>query len=116
MDTTDFIVKFRDFLTNRKKPNGNNYGDYYASDNTSRLNTLLKKITYEELNELNDSNLSNVVSKVMKSFPKTKSSDNKKTIYNYKDYIVVVRLVYEMNTGNKAPKNLYYSNRSIRKS
>ena len=107
MEKKEFEEKFVKYLTRRSKRNGSAYGLNYVKDKVARLRKLQQILSISKLNNITDSNYFDITDEVMKQFNQAIGTTNKH--YRYADYMVVLRLLYEMNnSGKKAKRYAYY--------
>ena len=108
MKKNNIEEEFINFLNRRIKRDGSAYGSNYIKDKLSRLRKLENLFGPSELANINKDNYFDLADSVMK---KMKKPIGKSTLnYVYGDYMVVVRLLYEMNNnGRKAPRYAFYA-------
>ena len=112
MTADDLEKKFVKFLSRRKKSDGELYAPTYAKDKVSRLRKLFQILPLEKLTNINDSNFFEISEVVMRKF--NQPIANNIYQHQYKDYLVVIRLLYEMNNfGKKAKRYAYYGGKKI---
>ena len=108
MNKEEFEEKFIKYLTRKGKRDGSAYGDSYVKDKMARLRKLQQLFPISKLSSISDKNYFEITEAVMKEFKQVIGNTNKH--YRYADYMVVVRLLYEMNNGGKqAQRYAYYA-------
>jgi hypothetical protein len=115
MNQQDYEEQFRLYLMNKIKKQKLNFGDNYIKDKISRLRKLVKILGLTKLLNINEENYTKLIDLVIKYFstdPLAVNSRNKK----YMDYLVVLRLAFEMmNNGKIAPIYTHYAGLKIKK-
>ena len=100
-------MRFIKYLSRRGKKDGSAYGENYIKDKVARLRKLEQLFHPDKLGKITENNYSDFANKVMKTFKQPIGTTKK--YYRYADYMVVIRLLYEMNNGGKqAPRYATY--------
>jgi len=107
MTEKEFIDKFVAHLATKKKKDGTSYGSYYVKDNVARLKKLLSFKPTLDLQKLDDNTLTPTLVRVANKYPAKAKAYNR--YFPYAAYHVVIRIVYEMNTGKKAELYAMYN-------
>ena len=108
MEKEELETKFVKFLTRKSKRDGSAYGENYVKDKVARLRKLEKLFPISKLSNITDKNYFDITDEVMKEFKQAIGTTNKH--YQYADYMVVVRLLYEMNnSGKQAQRYAFYA-------
>ena len=109
MKKEDLEINFVRYLSRKCKKNGSVYGEHYIKDKVARLRKLQQIFPITILANITDKNFFDITDAVMKKF-NTPIGTAKKTHYKYADYLVIVRLLYEMNNGGRqAQRYAYYA-------
>ncbi len=113
MQQSDLEIIFIKHLSRRIKRDGSIYGTQYTKDKLSRLRKLYIFFSVKSLANINDDNYFKITNEVISAFPE--SIGNIKWQYRYADYLVIIRLLYEMNNnGKEAKKYCYYGGVRVR--
>jgi hypothetical protein len=108
MGADSFLSMYERYLSELRDRAGNPRSKVYIKDKISRLRRLLKVVGYRSLASMTENNFVDVIDLVMVSFPRSYVTSSGVLRFEYGDYLVVLRQLYNMNTGKDAPKNLYY--------
>jgi hypothetical protein len=106
MKKEDLEIKFVNYLSRKSKKDGSVYGEFYVKDKVARLRKLQQVLPVSTLINITDKNYFHITDKIMKEFSQTVGTT--KGRYKYADYLVVLRLLYEMNNGGKQVKRYAY--------
>ena len=107
MKKEDLEIKFVNYLSRKSKKDGSVYGEFYVKDKVARLRKLQQLLPVSTLINITDKNYFPITDKIMKEFSQTVGTTTK-VRYKYADYLVVLRLLYEMNNGGKKVKRYAY--------
>jgi len=108
MNNTKLIDRYQKYVLEKRKPNGDSYGKAYVKDKLSRLRKMLQFVDARTLNNINGRNFLKVCDVVMDNFKQSRSKAGGHYSHAYGDYLVVIRQLYEMNTGVGAPRYVHY--------
>lgn len=113
MRPKDLEDNFRDYLSSLRNSQGEPYGPKYISDKISRFRKLCDQVSIARLRNITDATYFDVVETVIDRFDD--DSNKSPAGSQYKDYLVIVRLLYEMqNSGKSAPRYRHYGGVRIR--
>lgn len=108
MEKNELEMRFVKYLTRKSKKDGSAYGVNYVKDKVARLRKLEQLFQPYKLGAITDKNYFDFADEIMKAFKHPIGTTNKH--YKYADYMVVIRLLYEMNnSGKQAPRYAYYA-------
>lgn len=105
MTEDELVLRFTRYMERKRTADGNEYGLAYVKDKVSRLKRLLKLISVKDLENLTESKFISLIEKIISNFDCAKEG----TIHSpYKDHLVALRYVYEMQTKKSAPRHVVY--------
>lgn len=104
MTTDELVATYRAYLVKQRKDDGSSQTKLYLKDKTSRLKAMLRVLDARSLGNVSSRNFYSICDKVIGQFALSYKNASGKTVYQYSRYLVVVRQLYEMNTGNAAPR------------
>lgn len=108
--TNDLLVdRYKKYLLKLKNANGFPYGTAYVKDKISRLRRMLQVVDVSTLNNISGNNFLSVCDEIMCVFTQIYPSKLGTPARQYGDYLVVIRQIYHMNTGETAPRYVHYS-------
>ena len=113
MEQEKFEKQFKLFVEKKRSSQNLSSEKKYMKDKVSRLRKLLNIFSLEQLLEVDEDQLLVLTDLLILHFSRiTPPRTSKDT--RYKDYMVVLRLVYEMmNKGKSAPKYTHYAGRRV---
>ena len=112
MKNNDLEQRFHAYLSKLRNSDGDAYGPKYLSDKMSRFRRLRDKLPNRLLSAITEKTYFEVVETVIKTFDEDKARSAES---QYKDYLVVIRLLYEMqNPGKIAPRYSHYGGVRVR--
>lgn len=107
MEKNELEKRFVKYLTLKNKKDGSTYGANYIKDKLARLRKLEQLFELEKLENITEKNYFDFANDVMSLFKQPIGVSNRH--YRYADYLVIIRLLYEMNNkGKKAPRYAFY--------
>jgi hypothetical protein len=110
---TKIEKKFAEYLRLKSERLGVDYGPYYIKDKLSRLRTLMKVVSEQELEGISLASFVLLVERIKRS---QEASDVFGKGYRAEgDYLRVLRLIFEMKTRKQAPRYTHYGNRRNKK-
>ena len=109
MNAEQLIVRYKEYLEAVQERDGIVRSAVYVKDKVSRLKRMMLVLDVRKLSSVNSTNFFKLTDIVMQRFPHGKVTKRGSVAYQYGDYLVVLRHLYEMNTGSVAPRYLYYS-------
>ena len=113
MNQQEYEQEFRVYLIKKIQKQKLILGDSYIKDKMSRLRRLVKILSLSKLLNINENNYTHLIDLVIKYFS-TDSTVSKSKSKKYKDYLVVLRLAFEMmNNGKIAPTYTHYAGLKI---
>jgi hypothetical protein len=115
MNQKEYEEKFRFYLMEKIRRQELFYGDSYVKDKTSRLRKLIQILTLKKLLHINENNYIQCIDLIIEFFSNNQTSSYSKT-KKYMDYLVVLRVAFEMvNSGKVAPTHTHYSGQRRKK-
>jgi len=109
MKQIELEKKLANFLRRRRKSNGVPYGKRYVKDKISRLRRVASFVPMTALTNVNEGNYIYLIELVIEHFKNREYRSGEFRQINCGDYLVVIRLLYEMNNkGKKAKRYMSY--------
>ncbi len=108
MSANKLLQQYEQYVRTLRKNDGSEYGPAYAKDKLSRLRRILDTLGTGAVANVGEHNFFKLCDALIYEFNKKKyiTQSNRR---KYGDYLVVVRQLYEMNTGQPAPRYVYYA-------
>jgi hypothetical protein len=111
MNTEELIARYSSYVKSLRRADGENYGSAYAKDKVSRLRKIISIVGIRSAASVSSKNFFKICDLLISDFQANASAEKKSKNSGYGDYLVVVRQLYEMNTGMTAPRYKYYGGR-----
>lgn len=112
MTEDQLVAKFAKFMEKRRISGDVEYGPAYVKDKVSRLKRLLLLVDVNDLSSITESSYVLLTNRIIELFSANQSQHKPK---NYKDYLVALRYVYEMQTKKSAPRHIIYGGKIVDK-
>lgn len=109
MNAEQLIARYVAYLAALQERDGVVRSSVYVKDKVSRLRRILLVLDARKLSGINELNFFYLSDIVVQNFPRVKNKKTGSVVYQYADYLVVLRHLYEMNTGSVAPRYGYYA-------
>jgi hypothetical protein len=111
MNTEELIAHYSAYVKSLRRADGTSYGSAYAKDKVSRLRKIISIVGIRSAASIGSKNFFKICDVLISDFQAHAPAREKSKISGYADYLVVVRQLYEMNTGMSAPRYVYYGGR-----
>lgn len=109
MNAEQLIARYVEYLGVVQERDGVARSPVYVKDKVSRLKRILLVLDAGKLSHVNRESFFKLSEIVMQNFPRGKTTKTGSVVFQYADYLVVLRHLYEMNTGSVAPRYRYYA-------